>query len=141
MTPTDPTRDPLHQYCRTLYATLRRYRRTTILGWMVVAAGCAGIGMSWELDRFHTMLGVVMSAGTILAGVLLVDQSVGFLSAVVAIPPGEVSEEADASAGLSLSEEVRTLREDIDRGGWQEAFAGLRRLRSLADRAGFSLEL
>lgn len=96
--------------------------------------------MSWELDRFHTMLGVIVSAGTVLAGVLLVDQCVGFLSAVVAIPPGEQGEGPDAVAAQSLSEEVRVLREDIDRGGWQDAFAGLRRLRMIAERAGFQLE-
>jgi len=64
---------------------------------------------------------ILVSALTVAAGVLLVHYGIealsGFIHTALAAMPQE---------GLG---ELRELMEEVDRGGWQEAFLALRRLR------------
>ena len=122
----------LKRSCQMLYAALRRHRRTTITGWAVTAAGCLGIVWSWDPASPHGLFGIGMSAVAIVAGILLVQESVGFLTAVVAYVQNEPLPADGDAATQELHTRLTEISREIDSGGWQEAFAALGQVRSLA---------
>lgn len=100
---------------------LRRYRRITLVGWLVASAGVAGLILRWSSPGVLGLADILVSVLTIAGGVLLVHYGIealsGFIHTALAAMPRE---------GFG---ELRELMEEVDRGGWQEAFAALRRLR------------
>ena len=100
---------------------LRRYRRITLVGWLVAASGILGLILRWSSPGMLGLADILVSALTVGAGVLLVHYGIealsGFIRTALAAMPHE---------GCG---ELRMLMEEVDRGGWQEAFSALRRLR------------
>src|SRR5512140_2653543 len=71
-------------YCYFGFASsLRRYRRMTLLGWVVAAAGFLSLMIGWREGTPHGMLDLILSVLTIAAGIGLVQQSVMALEAYI----------------------------------------------------------
>lgn len=134
----DQAADELQFYYFGLYRALKRYRVVVVIGWIVVAVGCMGIVHGWDLTRFHGLLDVGMAAFTVLAGLALVHNGVASLSAYVSIrfrraEPGEGSSTGSHEQAVR---EILDMIQDIEAGGWQEAFSAMRRLREMQERYG-----
>ncbi len=117
---------------------LHRFRRATITGWIVTAAGVMSLPLGWSGGFPHGILDLVVSCAAAIGGIVLVEQSVGMLESYVQVPFHE-----GTSAGTPLPEpagKIRTIMEDVDRGGWQEAFAAIGDVERLAGEYGLSPE-
>ena len=119
-----------------LYRALKRYRRMTLIGWGVVLLGCVGIGLRWRGGGPFELVDILLSAATVLAGLALVQHSVESLSAYVEIQYPDHREPGQSAGRGPAIDEIRGLIKEIDKGGWQEAFLALRRLRSMEQRHG-----
>lgn len=121
-------------YYHGLYRVLRRYRTATIAGWAIVFAGVAAIPLGWNAGGGHGLLDLLLAAGTIVAGLVLVSEAVSFLAAYLAVPfPEDVPEGGETPGAAS---EIRLLMNDIENGGWQEAYAAIAGLRAIGVRHG-----
>jgi len=102
---------------------LKRYRRVTLVGWMVAAGGAMALVLRWRSPGLLGLLDIVLSAATIAAGILLVSYGIEGLSAFI----------RTALAALHKEEltELRELMEEVEDGGWQDAFAALARVRRM----------
>ena len=131
---TIPTEAELRFYYYGLYALLRRYRTITILGWIVVLLGLASFPLSWRLGTPHGLLDTLLSGGTVVAGLALVQLAVGGLTAYLQVPfderPGALPDVHPAIRS------IREIMRDIDDGGWQEAYGAIRKLEGLRDEYG-----
>ena len=125
------TEPDLKYYYTGLYRVLRRFRFMTLLGWMVVLVGVAGIPLGWEFGRWHGLIDLLLCAGTIIAGLALVQQSVVSLDVYTKVPfrPSPIGDEG-GSDSRAIGEIVQLLKE-IEEGGWQEAYAAIRKLRDI----------
>jgi len=140
MAPPDPGIDQsLRRSCQMLYAALRRHRRTTIMGWTVTAAGCVGMIRGWDLLSSRDIVSVGISLVAIVAGILLVHESVGFLAALSAWLQNEPPPAEADPVARELHARLKEIAREIDNGGWQEAFAALGQVRTLA--ASYGIEL
>jgi len=109
--------------------SLKRYRRVTLVGWMVAAGGAMALVLRWRSPGMLGLLDIVLSGATIAAGILLVLYGIEGLSAFI----------RTALAALQKEEltELRELMKEVEDGGWQDAFAALARVRRmLGHRAG-----
>ena len=136
MSPAPTAEAALAFYYHGFRAALVRYRALTIAGWCAAAIGAGGAlascGPGTRADLFTVLIPLCAAA----AGLALVHQSVAALDAYVRIPfplpdPGTVP--VHIAAAL---EESAHLMNDIDRGGWQEAYAALRALKTMHERHG-----
>lgn len=115
-----------------LYTALKRYRFATILGWLVVAAGVASIPLGWEWGRPHGLLDLALGALTIVAGLTLVQQSVVSLESYLRIPfPSMKPEEGAPPTAIT---EIKDMMNEVDTGGWQEAYVGISKLREIGEK-------
>lgn len=126
-----PTDAELQYYYLDFYRVLKRYRFMTVLGWIIVCIGAVGVPFGWEFGRWHGFLDLILSGCTILAGLATVQQSVTALDAYVNVPfppnlQGSGGEDEPAPVA-----EARQLMQEINGGGWQDAYAGIQRLRDL----------
>ena len=113
-------------------AALRRYRRATIAGWAVTAAGVLALPLGWSGGTPHGILDIAVSCAAAVGGIMLVEQSVGMLQAYCTVP---FHEAGPPEAPLSpAAEELRALMDEVDRGGWQEAFAAIARLEQIREQ-------
>jgi len=119
-----------------LYAVLKRYRAMTILGWMIVLVGISGILWGWNLSSLHGLIDIAMAVFTILAGLAVVQLSVTSLSTYTGASFPEPAEGVSSGTSAAALEELNTITKEVHEGGWQEAFAAIDRLRSLADTHG-----
>ncbi|HTO94742.1 MAG TPA: hypothetical protein VMM80_10200 [Bacteroidota bacterium] len=131
---TDPHDDLLEFYYFGFHRTLLRYRRLTFAGWGAAVLGVAGLVFAW--GRRDELFAFAVAAGAAVAGLGLVQQAVAAIGQYVRIPfprpgPGPAPEMVDAAV-----DESARLMGDIDRGGWQEAFAAIAALESMAGRFG-----
>jgi hypothetical protein len=134
MNSTSPTEVELQFFYFGLYRILRRYRFTTILGWLVVLIGAVSTPLGWEFGRPHGLIDLALSTGTIAAGLMLVQQSVSFLDAYVNVP---FPTSSDGGWGQSAAiHEITQLMKDIDEGGWQEAYAAIGILKRMEAKHG-----
>jgi len=126
-----PTDAELRFYYFGLYAVLRRHRAMTILGWVIVLLGLATVPLSWRLGTPHGLVDTLLSAGTVIAGLAVVHQSVAALGSYLHVPfserPGST---ADLPPAILYIEE---LMRDIDEGGWQDAYAAIGKLELMQD--------
>ena len=123
-------------YYHGFYRALRRYRMATITGWIIVFAGIAGIPLGWNTGSMHGALDMVLCGGTIIAGLLAVSEAVSFLGAYVAVPFPALHAAEGAGPEEGLVAEIRVIMKDVDRGGWQEAYAAIGMLERLGVRYG-----
>lgn len=129
-----PTEAELRYYYFGLYAVLRRYRTMTIVGWIVVALGLVSVPLSWRLGTPHGFMDTLLSAGTVIAGLAVVQQSVASLSSYLHVPFGDRPDAtADRPPAIRYIEE---LMRDVDEGGWQDAFAAIEKLEKMQDSYG-----
>ena len=129
---TEPHDDLLEYFYFGFHRALVRYRMLTVQGWIATAIGAAGLLVFWRDGSGLFTFAVALGAAV--AGLALVHQSVAALDQFVRVPfpkppPGSCPPNIAAAA-----EESARLMEDIDRGGWQEAFAALRALEGMAER-------
>lgn len=104
-------------------AALRRYRRVTMIGWLIAAGGALSLLVRWRAEGVLGLVDVLLSSAMVAGGVLLVHYGIEGLTAFIRTALSAMNPEAN--------DELRSLMEDVDQGGWQEAFAALRRLRRL----------
>lgn len=108
---------------------LRRYRRVTIVGWLVAFGGVLSLVLRWRATGLAGLLEIMLSGATVAGGILLVHYGIEGLSAFIRTSLGALKAQELA--------ELRALMEEVERGGWQEAFAALGRVRSMiAHRTG-----
>lgn len=103
------------------YRALKRYRSTSLLGWTMVFLGCASFPLRWNLGNTIGAVEVVLSALTVLAGLALVWQNISALEQYLRVP-------FPASPDEPIIAELKDVMHEVDQGGWQEAYAAIRRL-------------
>lgn len=116
-----------------LFRALQRYRTTTLLGWGIVLIGFASIPLGWNTGSVHGLVDLALSASTMLAGLLAVQQSTVWLESYVRIRFPLATDRPEATSFVS---EAVGLMKDIDEGGWQEAYAAIGRLRQFEKKYG-----
>ncbi len=126
-------------YYRGLYSALKRYRAATILGWIVVLAGVAAVPLWWGTIGNHGLIDVVLSCCTITAGLALVSESVSFLTTYLTVPFPVPQADNGGDVVPEAVREIQVLMGDIEAGGWQDAYAGITKVRALAAQYGLSL--
>jgi hypothetical protein len=137
MSISQPSDAELQYYYFGLYSVLKRYRTATLLGWLIVLLGAVAIPLGWEFGRNHGLIDLVLSVCTIVAGLTVVQLSVVSLGDYVSIPfPQERKANGadDEHPGLV---EIKQLMNEIDEGGWQEAYAGIGKIRQLQEKYAF----
>ena len=131
----DPQDRLLGYYYFGFHSALVRYRVLTIQGWVVTAFGAAGLLVFWRDGSDLFTIAVALCAAV--AGLSLVHQSVAALDQYVRVPyPGPAPGSCPAEIAEGVGECAR-LMEEIDRGGWQEAYAAFRALNDMAERFSF----
>ncbi|MER3523918.1 MAG: hypothetical protein C4326_07580 [Ignavibacteria bacterium] len=114
------------------YRVLRRYRTTSLVGWAIVLLGCLSIPFGWRLSRPSALVEIALTGLTILAGLVVVWQNLSALEQYLRVPfPVDASSTADGALS-----EIRELMNEVDEGGWQEAYAALGRLNELQQKFG-----
>ena len=121
------TDDELQYFYFGFYRILRRYRSTSVLGWIIVLFGCLSIPLGWNLGRATGFVDVALTVLTMLAGLSLVWQNISALQEYIRISfPRSSSSEPDP-ARL----EIQTVMKEVDDGGWQEAYAAIEKLNEI----------
>jgi hypothetical protein len=123
---TAPTEGELGFYYFGLYTVLRRYRVMTVLGWTIVFLGLASLPLSWQFGTPHGLIDTLLSLGTVVAGLAVVQQSVASLSSYLHVPFS--SRPGAASVSPPAIQYIEEMMQDIDAGGWQEAYAAIAKL-------------
>ena len=126
----------LGYYYYGLLHALLRYRRLTLAGWTVAAVGGGGLLASCRQAASGDLLVALMPVATLVAGLMLVHQSVAALDAYVHIRIPRPNPEESPSNLPSLIEECALLMDTVDAGGWHEAYAAIRSLRAMGLRHG-----
>lgn len=122
----------LRYYYSGFLRVLRRSRRVTVIGWMIVAAGCASFPIGWSMGRPGGVVEIVLSCATIVAGIMVVWQSVSSLEMYIRIVP-PLAQNGEQHAFVH---DVVEIMKDVDEGGWQETHAAIRRLEELQVKYG-----
>ncbi len=121
------TDDELQYFYFGFQRVLRRYRTTSILGWMIVLVGCLSIPFGWNLGRTTGFIEVVLTLLTVLAGLSLVWQNISALQEYIRMPfPRSSSAEPEP-----LRLEIQSIMKEVDDGGWQEAYAAIAKLNEI----------
>jgi hypothetical protein len=126
-TPLPPDDAALEYYYHGFLRTLRHHRIATIAGWLIAAAGGAGVFTSCRAGE--DLLSTAIPLSALCAGIALVQQSVARLDAYIAIP--FPAPDPETIARLPLLAACAALMQEVDSGGWQEAYAALRTLRGM----------
>lgn len=109
------------------HQALKRYRSMTIVGWVVVVIGCVSFPVGWSMGRHGGIVDIVLSCATIVAGLGLVSQSISSLETYMKIAlPFTFN-----GGHHPLVREVVEIMRDVDDGGWQEAYAAIRKVEGL----------
>lgn len=130
------TGSDLEYYYTGLYRVLKRFRFMTLLGWIVVLAGVAGIPLGWEFGRWHGLIDLLLCCSTIVAGLALVQQSVVSLDAYVTVPFRPSPGDDEGGSTHRAVDEIVLLLKEIEEGGWQDAYAAVRKLRDIGSAHG-----
>ena len=122
-----PSDIELRFYYFGFFNSLKRYRTTTMLGWLVVAIGCASFPLGWSLGRPGGIIDIFLSCGVIVSGLGLVWQGIVTLEGYVriALPGGHNGE------SHPLVHRVLEIMKEVDEGGWQEAYAAIHKVGDL----------
>jgi len=117
----------LRYYYLGFHKVLKRYRTITIIGWMVVVIGCVSFPVGWSVGRPGGLIEIALSCSTVVAGLGLVSQSISSLEAYVRI----VLPFAHNGEQHPMIHEVVEIMKNVDDGGWQEAYAAIRKMEEL----------
>lgn len=122
----------LRYYYFGFHKALKRYRTITIIGWIVVVMGCVSFPVGWSVGRPGGLIEIVLSCATVVAGLVLVSQSISALDAYIRITlPFTHNGEQH-----SMIHEVIEIMKDVDDGGWQEAYAAVQKMEGLQSKYG-----
>ncbi|HUI11244.1 MAG TPA: hypothetical protein VL221_13015 [Bacteroidota bacterium] len=116
------------------HRTLVRFRRLTVQGWGAAALGVVGLAFAW--GRGEGLIAFAVAAGALVAGLALVQQAVAALDQYVRIPYPRPGPGAAPETLAAAVEESARLMGEIERGGWQDAFAAIAVLETMAVRFG-----
>ena len=117
----------LRYYYFGFYRMLKKYRTTTLIGWMIVVIGGASLPVGWSVGRPGGVIEIALSCATVAAGLVLVSQSISCLEAYIRIVlPSQHNGEQHA-----LIHEVLLIMRDVDEGGWQEAHAAIKKMQEM----------
>lgn len=116
------------------YRVLRRYRSTSIRGWLIVFVGCLGFLFGWNFGNWREFRDFVLTTLTIFAGLATVWQNIAALEEYVRIPFPTPKD--DVTEEQSIISEIRGLMKEVDDGGWQEAFAAIGQLNEIQVKNG-----
>ncbi len=114
------------------YKVLKRYRLTSITGWVIVLLGCLSIPLGWQFGMTTGLIEVLLAVMTMFAGLAVVWQNIAAIEEYLRIPFPLSSAEA-THASLS---EIKEIMKDVLDGGWQEAYEAIGRLRALKVKHG-----
>ena len=114
----------LRYYYFGFYRTLRKYRTTTLLGWVIVAWGCASFPVGWSLGRPGGVIEILLSCATVAAGLILVSRNISCLESYLKITLPSVHEGTEHP----MVHEIIDMMRDVDEGGWQEARAAMKKM-------------
>ncbi len=117
----------LRYYYFGFYKALKSYRTMTLLGWSVVATGCACGFLVLNAGRNLGPFGYVLAAMVVVAGLGLVWQSISTLESYLRIAVPATSGETKAP----FVNHVVMIMKEVDDGGWQEAYAAIRKMEGL----------
>lgn len=131
--------EELEFYSHGFHRALKRFRGTTVFGWLLVLAGTAGIPFGWEFGRFHGSIDLALCGGTIIAGLVVVHQSIVSLSTYIRNPLAKQTGLDEGWAPPQWKIEITELMKEVDEGGWQEAYAAIAELRKIGMRHGLSV--
>lgn len=106
----------------------------TSIGWIIVFAGIGSLFLGWRLGLPHGLIDLLLSAGTICAGLLVVHQAVVSLEEYIAVPFGA------GRVAHPAFDEIETLMGEMRRGGWKEARRGAAELERIATRYGLTAD-
>ena len=117
----------LRFYYSGFFKALKRYRTITIIGWLVVGIGCVSFPVGWSLGRPNGIIEIGLSCATIVAGLGLVWQGIVTLERYVriALPCDHNGEQHP------LIHRILEIMKDVDEGGWQDAYAAIRKVEQL----------
>ncbi len=120
----------LQYYYHGFYRTLKRYRSTSLLGWMIVLLGCLSVPFGWNLGRRAAFLDVALTTLTVFSGLAVVWQNISALDAYLHIPfPAPADGESVVHS--EIISEIRSLMKDVENGGWREAYETIGKLKEI----------
>lgn len=117
----------LQYYHFGFYRALKRYRSTSMLGWTIVLLGCLSVPVGWEIGRTTGIVEIGLTVMTTLAGLALVWQNISALEEYLRVPFPFSTDEKTAT----IVADIRDIMQEVDNGGWQEAFEAIGKLRIL----------
>lgn len=129
-TPTEFPDPALEFFYHGFHATLRRFCRMTIAGWVVAAGGFAGLLFCWRNASPHGLFDIALCCTVFLAGLLVVQQNVAALSAYARVP----FPIPDNDPRLLR---LRAIMREVDEGGWRDACTARRDLERLHEAEGY----
>ncbi len=137
----NPTENELRFFYFDFFRVLKRYRMATLLGWLMVAAGVASVPLGLQFGRPHGLVDIALAVSAIVAGLIVVQQTVAWLETYVKVPfPTSIVKNGSDEVSPVLHE-IQGLMKDVDDGGWQEAYAAISQLKTLGIKHGLpSLE-
>lgn len=115
---------------------LQRFRVTVLAGWCIAGAGVAALAFRWGPLWEGDLVGGILCALLVVAGILLVQQGVTELSIYVKIPfpqPPDTDENRDLRNTVA---DLAAVMGDVEEGGWQDALQALAALRAIGERYG-----
>ena len=110
---------------------LKRYRTTSLLGWVIVFAACLSAPLGWNLGRSTGFIEVVLTVLTVVAGLVLVWQNISALEEYIRIPFPVPSPPEQPEVQSPVITEIKNMMHEVDEGGWQEAYAAIGKLRQI----------
>ncbi|MBM2841139.1 MAG: hypothetical protein HW412_1667 [Bacteroidetes bacterium] len=117
----------IRYYFTGFYKMLKRYRRMTVIGWVIVAIGCLSFPVGWSIGRPGGLIEILLSCSTVVAGLAVVWQSVSWLDTYIRIAvPARDNGERHPAVMKALE-----IMHDVDVGGWHEAHTAIRGLEEL----------
>jgi len=108
----------------------------TIFGWLVAAAGFLSLALGWRVETVREILDLALSCLAIAAGIAVVHVSVQALDDFVRVTSAALSRTLGPGVSTGPVVELLALLSDVETGGWQEAFAALRRLQHIGRAPG-----
>jgi hypothetical protein len=131
-----PSERELHFYYFGLYKALKRYRFSTVLGWLIVLVGCSAVPLGWQLGGPRGAIDIVLSVCTVVAGLVVVQQAVASLSSYLTVPFASTTDGEQLQEPPLVIKEIIDLMNDVEAGGWQEAYAAIRKLKEIETSRG-----
>ncbi len=98
----------------------------TLIGWTTVAVSVIGVGVGWQYGMVHGLLDVAIGVVALSSGLGLVQQSVAGLSQYLDVPFDGNAGQPDPAVA-----HIRHMMEEVEAGGWQEAFLAIRELEGM----------